>query len=415
MYIHRQLENLIKPFLKRKEVLAIIGPRQVGKTTFLKYLASQLKKQGKSIKFITFEKRSDLRLFDDVESFKEIHRNYQIIIIDEFQYAQQGGKNLKYLFDTTKTKYIISGSSSLDIKFQAGKYLVGRMLKFMLWPFSFREYLSYVDKELYELLNLRVLDVFSFQTRKSFGQEVNTRLERLFEEYLVYGGYPAVVTTKTSLEKKKILEGILDGYLLKDVRSLLQLATESELIKLVKLLATQTGNLISYKELSNASSLNYREVVRHLEILKQTYIIDLITPYFSNKRTEITKNPKVYFVDTGFRNLILSDFRKFDQREDFGSLVENYVFMNLKRRSNEFQNISFWRTKSKAEVDFVIEKEGEVIPIEVKYSKNPPVGKSLYSFIGKFSPSKAYIFTKGFTKEVKVGNCKVKFIPVYYF
>ena len=414
MYIHRELENLIRPFLKRKEVLAIIGSRQVGKTTFLEYLASQLKKEGKLVKFITFEKRSDLELFDNIEDFKDLHKKYQIVIIDEFQYAKQGGQKLKYLFDTTKTKYIISGSSSLDIKFQTGKYMVGRMFKFMLWPFSFREYLSWENKELYKLLTSRVPDVFSLPMKKVFGSEINSQLEKVFERYLISGGYPAVVLAKSQQEKEKILESILDNYLLKDIRNLLQLATENELIRLIKFLATQIGSLISYRELSSSSGLNYKELLRHLEILKQTYIIDLIRPYFTNKRTEITKNPKVYFIDTGFKNLVLSDFRKLDQRKDIGNLVENYVFMALKRKSNGFQNINFWRTKSKAEVDFIIQKENKVIPIEVKYSLKPIIGKSIYSFIEKFSPPQGFIFTKGYIKEAKIKNCRIKFIPVYY-
>lgn len=415
MYLHRELEDLIKPFLKRREILAIVGSRQVGKTTLLEYLTSQLKKEGKLVKFITFEKRGDLELFDNIEDFKDFHKKYQIIIIDEFQYAKQGGQKLKYLFDTTKTKYIISGSSSLDIKFQTGKYLVGRMLKFMLWPFSFREYLSYVNNELYEIVNSRIANPFSLLIKKSFGPQINSQLEKLFEEYLIFGGYPAVVLAGTQKEKEKILESILDSYLLKDIRTLLQLATESELTKLAKLLATQIGNLLNYKELSNSSGLNYKEILRHLEILKQTYIIDLIRPYFTNKRTEITKNPKVYFIDTGFKNLILSDFRKLDQRKDGGNLVENYVFMALKRKGDGFQNINFWRTKSKAEVDFVIQRENKIIPIEVKYSKEATIGKSLYSFIEKFSPPEAFVLTKGFSRETRVKNCKVKFIPVYYF
>ncbi len=262
------------------------------------------------------------------------------------------------------------------------------------------------------MLFSRVPDIFLI--KKVFGQEINSRLEKLFEEYLIYGGYPAAVLAKSQTEKEKILESILDNYLLKDIRSLLQLATENELVKLIKFLATQIGNLINYKELSNSSGLNYKELLSHLEILKQTYIIDLIRPYFTNKRTEITKNPKVYFIDAGFKNLVLSDFRKLDQRKDLGTLVENYVFMALKRKGNGFQNINFWRTKSKAEVDFVIQKENKIIPIEVKYSSKPTIGKSLYSFIKRFAPPRVFIFTKGYAEETKIKNCKIKFIPAYY-
>ena len=95
-------------------------------------------------------------------------------------------------------------------------------------------------------------------------------------------------------------------------------------------------------------------------------------------------------------------------------MVENYVFTALKRRSDGFQYINFWRTKSKAEVDFVMQKENKIIPIEVKYSAKPIIGKSLYSFIEKFSPPRAFIFTKGYAGETKIKNCKIKFIPVYY-
>ena len=416
MYIHREIEKQINLFLKRKEILAVVGARQTGKTTLLQYLSSQLKKQGKSVKFLTFEKTNELALFNDIEDFKDIHKKYQVVIIDEFQYARQGGQKLKYLFDTTKTKYIISGSSSLELVFKTGKYMVGRMFKFLLWPFSFREYLSYVDKELLDLLNSRVKDIFSssFKVKKIFGSEIDSRLEKAFEKYLIFGGYPAVVLSKRQTEKEKVLESILENYLLRDVRTLLQLATEDELLQLVKFLSNQVGNLIKYKELSNAAGLNYHNLLKHLEILKQTYIIDLIKPYFTNQRTELTKNPKVYFVDTGFRNSILSDFRKFDKRKDIGNLVENYVFASLKRQASSLERINFWRTKSKAEVDFIIIHKNKIVPIEVKYSSKPNIGKSLYSFVNKFSPTRAFIFTKGYLDKTRIGGCQVNFIPVWY-
>lgn len=418
MYIQREIQEKIKPFLKRKEVLAVLGARQTGKTTFLQHLFSQLKKGGKSVKLLTFEKRSDLALFNnDIEDFKDIYKKYDVLIIDEFQYAEKGGQKLKYLFDTTKTKYIISGSSSLELTFKIGKYMVGRMFRFFLWPFSFREYLSCVDKEMFDLLKQRVdksIFLESFKAKNLFGAEVNSRLEKLFEKYLIFGGYPAVVLSKNQLEKRKVLESIFENYLLKDIKSLLQLATENELVSLVKFLANQMGSLIRYKELSNNANLNYKNLLKHLEILKQTYIIDLIKPYFTNQRTELTKNPKAYFIDSGFRNFILSDFRAFNQRKDVGNLVENQIFMFLKRQNNGLEKINFWRTKSKAEIDFIISRQNRVIPIEVKYSSQPNIGKSMYSFIEKFSVKQAFIFTKGYADRIKVNGCWVNFIPVWY-
>jgi len=413
-YIPRELEKTIQPFLKRKEILAVVGARQVGKTTFLEHLFSNLKKQKKKAEFLTFERENDLALFESIEDFKDYYKDYQILIIDEFHYAKEGGRKLKYLFDTTKIKFIISGSSSLELTFETGRYLVGRMFKFLLYPFSFREFLLSKDKRLLALLETRFGDVL-FQKpdfKKFFGQEINSRIQKLFEEYLIFGGYPAVVLAETREEKIKILESILENYLLRDIGALLNLKTKGEILKIAEFLSTQVSNLLNYQELSRISNLRYREVITHLEILKNTFLVETLKPFYKNPRTELVKTPKIYFFDNGFRNYLISDFKEINKRNDVGRLVENYVFSLLQRKS--LGKINFWRTKSKAEVDFLIQREGEIIPIEVRYSPSPLIGKSLFSFIEKFSPKYGYILTKGFFGIKKIKKTNIYFIPVYY-
>ena len=417
MYIHRQLEKEIKPFLKRKEALAIVGPRQAGKTTFIKHLEGNLKKEKKKVKFITFEKRADLDLFQEsIEDFKDLISQYHYVIIDEFQYAKDGGQKLKYLYDTTKIKFIITGSSSLELTFQTGKYMVGRMIDFRLSPFSFREFLFFENKELFDLLENKINpnSILKFNLKNGFGAEINKRLTAALEKYVVYGGYPAVILSKTRQEKQKVLENILEKYLLRDIKSLLKLATEDELIKLSKFLALQIGNIVKYEELSNSSSLSYRDVLKHLNILEKTFVVNLVKPFFMNKRTELTKNPKNYFVDFGLRNYLLSDFRSIENRNDAGAIMENYAY-NMLNKLNLSSDLKYWRTKSKAEVDFVIEKEQSVYPIEVKYVSKRTVGKSFYSFLEKFDPETGIILTKDYLGEEKIKNTKVKFIPLSYF
>jgi len=417
MYINRNLEKIIKPFLSRREVLSIIGPRQAGKTTFIKHLEKQFKDKNKKVKFITFEKMADLELFkNNIEDFKDLINSYQYVIIDEFQYAKDGGQKLKYLYDTTKIKFIVSGSSSLDLTFQTGKYMVGRMLDFKLSPFSFREYLSYKDQELYGLLEQRIKtdNILNFNIGNGFGEQINERLSKELEEYVIYGGYPAVVLSKTNQEKKRVLEGIIERYLLRDIKGLLGLTTEDEIIKLSKFLALQIGNIVKYEELSNASNLSYREILKYLNILEKTFIIKLIKPYFTNKRIELTKNPKNYFIDLGMRNSLLSDYRKIELRNDLGGIMENYAY-NLLCVLDLAEDIKYWRTKSKAEVDFVIEKEQGINPIEIKYVSRKIIGKSFYSFIDKFKPVKGIILTKDYLGEEKIRGCKIKFIPLSYF
>ena len=417
MYIHRQLEKEIKPFLKRKEALAVVGPRQAGKTTFIKHLESELKKEKKKVKYITFEKKADLDLFQEsVEDFRDLISQYECVIIDEFQYAKDGGQKLKYLYDTTKTKFIITGSSSLELTFQTGKYMVGRMLDFELAPFSFREFLSFENEELFNLLNERIggSSILKFNVKKGFGAEINKRLTAALEKYAVYGGYPAVVLSRGDKEKQKVLENILEKYLLRDIKSLLELASEDKLLRLSKFLAAQAGNIIKYEELSSVSRLTYRDVIKHLNILEKTFVINLIRPFFTNKRTELTKNPKNYFVDLGLRNYLLTDFRSIENRNDAGAIMENCA-CNLLYGLNLSPNLKYWRTKSKAEVDFVIEREQNIYPIEVKYASKRIVGKSFYSFIDKFNPKTGVILTKDYLGEEKIKNTKVKFIPLSYF
>lgn len=411
-YIPRELETAVKPFLPRKEVLAIVGARQVGKTTFLQHLFEGLQKTKKKTAFLTFERERDLALFETIEDFKEYFNGYDVIFIDEFHYAKDGGKKLKYLFDTTKTKFIISGSSSLELTFSTGKYLVGRMAKFILHPFSFREFLLAKDEKLAKLLNLKFKDILKqFNPKQSFGSELNARLEKYLEDYIVFGGYPAVALAKTQEEKKKIIEGILENYLLRDIKALLNIKTQSELLKMATFLAGQTGNLLNYQELSNVSGLSYKTVLDHLAVLEQTFTLNLLKPFYRNPRTELVKTPKVFFVDTGFRNFLLSDFKPLEQRNDVGGLIENFVFSQLSRK---YFKTHFWRSKSKAEVDFVLEKNNEIIPVEVKYSKTASLGKSFHSFLEKFSSKKGYLLTRGLSDIKTIEKTKVFFVPVYY-
>lgn len=415
MYIHRELESQILPYLKRKEAIAILGPRQSGKTTFIDYLKTEFERENKKVRFMTFENRADLELFNkNIEDFKSLAMQYDFFIIDEFQYAAEGGQKLKYLYDTTGVKFIISGSSSLELTFQTGRYMVGRLLEFMLLPFSFKEFLSYRNPELFDLLEAKKFsDPIDFDFKNVLGEEMQKRILKLLEEYMVYGGYPAVALTEDKAEKYKVLEGIANKYLLKDIQGVLGLKTNDELWRLEKFLAGQIGNMIKFEELSTVSGLAYKELKNHLNILEKTYIISLVKPFYRNKRTEIAKNPKVYFLDSGIRNFALNDFRKIEERNDAGALAENYVYGVLNRQYWPV-GAKYWRTKSKAEVDFVIEKEQAVFPFEVKYSSKKIIGKSLYSFIDKFNPPVAVIFTKDLAGEEKARNTNLKFIPLVY-
>lgn len=436
MIIQRNLISQIKVFLDKKEYIAIIGSRQSGKSVFLDlikdYLIKEKSVNSDNIKQVTFEDRILLNQFDSdpvafVNSYKNSVSSSSVLylMIDEFQYSINGGQKLKLVYDTAaNVKIIVTGSSSLDIKAQVGKYMVGRILTFYLYPFSFEEFLSAKDQKsanLYEEKNKKVLSWFlkSDKIAAEEGKDIFAAgFLRLFEEFAIFGGYPRVVLSETEAEKKKILNDIYSNYILKDIKGLLELATDKNLLDLTRFLAAQIGNILVYKNLSQIARLDYRKTIEHLRILEETFVIELVKPYFKNRQKELVKNPKVYFVDAGFRNGLMENMNLFSHRSDTGALVENTVFLRLKIILKNFNKINFWRSKAGAEVDFVIDLNGEIFPIEVKFSEfnKPEISRSLASFIKSFKTKRALVLTKdyfGFTKT-KTG-CEVLFWPVYYF
>ena len=188
LYIKRDLEKDIAKYLDKREILAVIGPRQSGKTTLLRRFFESKEKAV----FLDFEDRKILDLFlYDIDSFIALYvLPYEYVFIDEFQYAKNGGKQLKYIFDHFHRKLIISGSSATELSVQSIKHLVGRIFVFSLFPLSFKEFLRFKDEKLLKLL----------QKSRGLSKEVIDRAFLLYEEFCIYGGYPRVVLSSDNEE-----------------------------------------------------------------------------------------------------------------------------------------------------------------------------------------------------------------------
>lgn len=433
MIVARDLINKIKPFLKRGEFLSITGPRQSGKTTFLElireYLVKELNVSHGLIKIITLENRKLLMEFEKdavsfVRSYMPVNLKQKFyLMIDEFQYAQDGGQKLKLIYDTIKdVKVIITESSSLEIKAKVGRFMVGRILNFYLYPFNFEESLRSRDNRLekiYKENNKKVIGcllkgkLFKVKRGKdSFYEEFIAE----YEKFCTWGGYPAVVLAKTDLERRKLLEDIYNNYILKDIKTLLELTTERSLYLLSQYLATQISNITVYQNLSQICGLDYRRLKSHLNILYETFICKEIRPFFKNRQKELSKNPKLYFLDLGFRNNLVENMNTLDKRSDAGAIVENSCFIRLNEVTEGINKINFWRTKAGAEVDFILHAQDSIIPIEIKYSpfNKEKLSKSLMSFIDAFQPQQAVVLTKDYWGLTKKGKTKVFLIPIYY-
>jgi predicted AAA+ superfamily ATPase len=399
MYIPRILEEKIRKYMNAPEIISIVGPRQSGKTTLLRHIQESLEAAG----FITFED-VDIRLLfeNDIHAFIDLYvRPWRYLIIDEFQYAREGGQKLKLIYDTMPGKKIfISGSSLIDLTISSVKQLVGRVFTFTLYPLTFKEFLNYREPDLVHL--------HEKIQQEPLSEPLQKRYFAIFEEFIRFGGYPRVVTAKDEEEKKEVLKNLVNLYLLRDVRDIIGLADDYALIQLLRTLALQIGNVVVYQELQNTTGQSAAAVRKYLNLLEKTYVLSLTMPFYSNKRLELVKNPKVYFLDTGLRNAVIGNFQSLSSRPDKGASYENHVFCELIKAD---RRVKFWRTKSRAEVDFIVD---DGIPVEVKSLLHRPViGKSLYSFIAKYRPEKAYILNENLFTDETADGTKILFRYLY--
>ncbi|MCD6496387.1 MAG: ATP-binding protein [Candidatus Aenigmarchaeota archaeon] len=398
VYVERDLEKKVRKYLKRKEILAIVGARQCGKTTLMKRIFEGLE----NAMFITFEDREILELFaEDTNLFiKKYVEGIDYLFIDEFQYARKGGKILKFIYDTHSTKIIISGSSVAELSVQSLKFLVGRIFVFTLAPFSFGEFLRYRDSNLYAMLTKGGL------TKKSV-----EFINRFYDEYVIYGGYPAVVLAGTEDEKAEVLKGIINTYLLREIKEIMQISDDYKVSKLIKALSLQIGGLVNYSELSQLTGFRQYELAKYMSVLRNTFVCLESRPFFRNKRKELVKAPRMYFLDNGFRNAAIGNFMDVGMRTDRGVLNENFVASEIFKAGIE---LHYWRTKAGAEVDFIAEKGGFTIPVEVKtVISNEKYTRSFRNFISDYKPRKGIILSRSFMKEAGLNGTDVIFAPLF--
>ena len=183
---------------------------------------------------------------------------------------------------------------------------------------------------------------------------------------------------------------------------------------LTRLLASQIGNLIAISELASTLALSAPTVKQYLWYLEKTYIIHRVPPYFKNARKEITKMPTFYFYDLGLRNFAEQKGMAITMPD--GLLFENFVFLLLHESFSSLSYpIRFWRTKSGAEVDFIIDRGTSPIAVEVKSGpfRAPIVGKSLRSFIQRYKPPHVFIVTKDYMHTLMVDTTAAHFVPFY--
>ncbi len=368
-YVPRTLEKKFKKLARIYRVITLVGPRQSGKTTLLKKML-----QESSGRYISLDDPDARKLFNsDIKKFETQFLEREVPIgIDEVQYGNEAGIKIKYLADKGYTLWITSSSERILSRDVLG-YLVGRTTILRLYPFSLEEYRTARD--------IRVYD-----------PQIE---ERLIWEHSLWGGYPRVALVDDPEIRTQILRDIRETLILKDVMLNFSVDKLTSMEKLVEFLAFNVGQTISYETIQRTVSLSHQTLDKYLDALEKSYVIKRVRPFFTNRNKELSKRPKVFFIDTGLRNAVLNDWRL------DGPLFENYVFTELIKLGKEPR---YWRTKTKLEVDFVVDG----IPIEAKLTE-PRITAGLKSFIRTYSPDLALIVTlkEGEEKEVIVGNTPV--------
>ena len=343
MKIHRFLLSQIKDTLLPGKVLVIYGPRQVGKTTLAHDLIASIQMHSRYVNTDELIYREALSS-QNRQRLGEVLGDAELLVIDEAQRVPNIGINLKILIDGfPKAVIIATGSASFDLANKISEPLTGRTLTFNLFPVSYPE------------------------IRQTLGAiEARSQLER----WLVWGGYPAIVTTQNPVLREKLLDELVGAYLYREVLELEGVRRSEKIVDLLRLLAFQIGQEVSIAGLATGLALNRQTVERYLDLLGKVFVIFKVAGFSRNLRKEVTKNPRYYFYDNGVRNSLIRNFNPLPLRNDVGQLWENYLTVE-RRKANQVGgrsvNSYFWRTYDQKEIDCIEEYGGKLHGYEYKW------------------------------------------------
>lgn len=338
--IKRRVEKNILAEMEKGFVVGLFGARRTGKTFLMNYIKAQLEGvlyvQGDNLDIAEILAQPRLSL---LEPFV---KGYRYLFIDEAQEIQGIGKTLKLIADTwPDLKIFVTGSSAMDLRNSIGEPLVGRSKFFYLFPIA------------------------QVELNESF-VEAKTSLD----QKLIFGGYPQVINADTPDEKTSILASIRNGYLLKDILMLDRIKDPVFIHNLLRLLAYQIGNDVSFSELASNLKVSHHTIQRYLTLLEQTFVIFSIPGFSRNLRKEYSKAPRYFFWDNGIRNTIINNYSQLNTRDDAGKLWENFCIAE-RMKSNHYQgrDVSsfFWRTYDQKEIDLIEDSMGTLAAFEFKW------------------------------------------------
>ena len=395
----RTIFTILQKHLDKKEFTILTGARQTGKSTLLKQLEDDCKQSGIPTLFLNLENKSILAELNKspLALFHFLPETEQriVVFVDEVQYLDDPSNFLKLLYDehAPKLKIVATGSSAFYIDSNFKDSLAGRKRVFTLFTCSFEEHLLLREKT--ELLN----ETVRLSRQKGARSVLLSAIEVEWSNYMLYGGYPAVILEPDVEEKKLLLNEIKDSFVKRDLLES-GVKNETAFYFLFRILADQTGNLLNVSELSTTLKIKQETVENYLFILRKCFHIALVKPFFRNLRKELTKMPKVYLLDTGLRNCLLNNFAPFSFRSDKGALWEN-VYLRMLLNVYPQDEIFYWRTSAGNEVDFVLPNIQNPYAVEVKYDQSAIKESKYRLFVSNYPDIPLrYAYLNPFTEEI---------------
>ncbi len=394
----------------KKEISLIVGPRQAGKTTLMLQLQDHLKKKRELTLFLSLDFERDKPHFNTQSDLLdrirlEFGSRKGYVFIDEIQRKENAGLFLKGIYDMqTPYKLIVSGSGSVELKEKVHESLAGRKRIFELHTISFKEFMNYRTRYRYKD---RIEEYFKINKAQGL---------RILMEYLNFGGYPRVVLEEILNEKLSIMDEIYQSYVEKDIAYLLRVERIDAFSNLLRLLAGQIGNKVNLNEISSTLGISVPTVKNYLYYAEKTFIVKKLAPYYRNIRKEISKSPIIYFNDLGMRNFSIGQFGREMLLSESGFLFQKLIYLLLLEKIKDGAGtLYFWRTKDRAEVDFIINKGNEVMPVEVKCRemKKKEITRSLRGFIKKYRTKEAWVVNISLKDEEMIEQTRVRFIPFF--
>lgn len=353
MFITRDILLVLEKELEKKEITVLTGMRRVGKTTLLRHLFEQITSKNKVIFDLenplhrkVFEEENYDVIWNNLIQFNVSNKEKAYIFIDEIQNLPEISTVIKYLYDHFNVKFVLTGSSSYYLKNLFPESLSGRKIVFDIYPLTFSEFLRFKGKEKKQPL--------TFKAKAEKKNKISYEQYRAFyNEYLEFGGFPAVVLEEDYSRKKILLQEIFTSYFEKDAKSLADFKDMSKLRDLILLLVPRVGQRLEIAKLASGLGLSRETVYNYLFFLEQTYFISLLPKFSKSIDRQAAGGKKFFMCDSGIANIL--------GRISSGQLFEQSVFQNLRIAHTLF----YYNKEGKSEIDFIADGK---IALEVKLS-----------------------------------------------